>query len=131
MGIQVIWICKFINTLSLVGRGGLDHLQNLFIPRVLNNHVSNLNLFSHLSQIRNENFSGSDMIRISTRNKNGKNDLDVPVFVEPINDPPFIHVPDSIILKGDEDESLIFNRERDKFEFYIGDPDLLNFPGMV
>ncbi|GMY27774.1 protein GAMETE EXPRESSED 2 isoform X1 [Fagus crenata] len=82
-----------------------------------------------IQYLGNENFSGSDVIRVSTRNKNGKNDLDIPVFVEPINDPPFIHVPDSIILKGDEDESLIFNRERDKFEFYIGDPDLLNFPG--
>jgi hypothetical protein len=85
---------------------------------------------SHLSQIRNENFSGNDTMRVSTRNKNGKNDLDVPVFVEPINDPPFIHVPEIIILKGHEDESLIFDRERDNFEFYVGDPDLLNFTGM-
>lgn len=51
--------------------------------------------------------------------------------MEPINDPPFIHVPEIIILKGNEDESLIFDRERDEFEFYIGDPDLPTFPGMV
>jgi hypothetical protein len=69
-------------------------------------------------------------MRVSTRNKNGKNDLDVPVFVDPINDPPFIHVPEIIILKDNEDESLIFDRERDKFEFSVGDPDLLNFTGM-
>lgn len=56
--------------------------------------------------------------------------MDVPVLVEPINDPPFIHVPEIIILEGNEDESLIFDRERNKFEFYVGDPDLLNFIGM-
>lgn len=106
-------------------------LQNLFLLCVLNNRISNLNIFSHLSLIRNQNFSGNDTIRVSTGNKNGKNYLDVPVFVEPINDPPFIHVPEIIILKGNEDETLIYNREHDKFEFYIGDPDLLNFPGMV
>jgi hypothetical protein len=50
--------------------------------------------------------------------------------VDPINDPPFIHVPEIIILKDNEDESLIFDRERDKFEFSVGDPDLLNFTGM-
>ena len=64
-------------------------------------------------------------------NRNGINYLNVPVFVEPINDPPFIHVPEFIILKNSkEDGSLIFDREQDKFEFFIGDPDLLYVPGM-
>ncbi|KAF2300171.1 hypothetical protein GH714_010338 [Hevea brasiliensis] len=80
-------------------------------------------------EIRNDNFSGDDTIRVSAGNKNGINDLAVPAFVEPINDPPFINVPKFITLKGNEDDSLIFNKARDKFEFCVGDPDLLNFPG--
>lgn len=64
-------------------------------------------------------------------NRNGINDIEVPIFVEPINDPPFINVPEFIILeeKGDEEELLIFDRQRDEFNFTVGDPDLL-FPGM-
>ncbi|XP_010105140.2 protein GAMETE EXPRESSED 2 [Morus notabilis] len=77
----------------------------------------------------NENFFGGDAIRLSTRNTNGVNNLDVPLFVDPINDPPFIHVPEFIILKSNEDESLIYDPERDKFEFSIGDPDLDDFSG--
>ncbi|ONI28226.1 hypothetical protein PRUPE_1G132400 [Prunus persica] len=77
----------------------------------------------------NENFCGYDTVRVSTRNRNGVNVLDVPVLVEPINDPPFIHAPAYIILKNNEDESLIYDREKDKFEFCIGDPDLLAFHG--
>lgn len=56
--------------------------------------------------------------------------MDVPIFLEPINDPPFIHIPEFIILKSNEDESLIYDSERDKFEFFIGDPDLQAFSGM-
>lgn len=63
-------------------------------------------------------------------NKNGINELKIPVLVEPINDPPYIHVPPYIIVKTDGDEALIYDRERDKFEFSMGDPDLLHFPGM-
>jgi hypothetical protein len=80
---------------------------------------------------RNENFYGSDTIQVSAKNKNGVNSLDVPIFVDPINDPPFIKVPYFIILKSHEDESLIFDKDKDKFDFYIGDPDLLTFPGMI
>ncbi|CAK9170054.1 unnamed protein product [Ilex paraguariensis] len=78
----------------------------------------------------NENFSGDDTIWVAAMNNNGVNDLDVPIFVEPINDPPFINVPAFIILAGKEkEEMLIFDRQKDKFDFTIGDPDLLNFPG--
>jgi hypothetical protein len=80
---------------------------------------------------RNENFYGADTIQVSAKNKNGVNSLDVPIFVDPINDPPFIKVPYFIILKSHEDESLIFDKDKDKFDFYIGDPDLLTFPGMI
>ncbi|XP_062104334.1 protein GAMETE EXPRESSED 2 [Humulus lupulus] len=77
----------------------------------------------------NENFYGNDTVRISTRNTHGVNILDVPVFLDPINDPPFIHIPEFIILKSNEDESLIYDLKRDKFEFFIGDPDIQGFSG--
>ncbi|KAJ6677695.1 hypothetical protein OIU85_008285 [Salix viminalis] len=48
--------------------------------------------------------------------------------VEPVNDPPVIKVPKFITLKSNEDESLIFDKEIDKFEFSVGDPDLLGYP---
>ncbi|KAG2721400.1 hypothetical protein I3760_02G080800 [Carya illinoinensis] len=108
-----------------VNRGGEEAKDLILEGRV---EVINFALQS-IQYLGNQNFSGNDTIRISTRNKNGKNDLDVPIIVEPINDPPFIHAPEFIILKGNEDESLIFDRERDKFEFCIGDPDLPTFPG--
>ena len=60
---------------------------------------------------------------------NGKNDVEIPTFVEPVNDPPYINVPKFIVLNGGGEESLIFDKNRDKFEFCVGDPDLLNFPG--
>ncbi|KAK3016337.1 hypothetical protein RJ639_005721, partial [Escallonia herrerae] len=84
-----------------------------------------------IQYLGDENFCGNDTIRVSTMNKNGRNDLDVPIFVEPVNDPPFINVPEFIILeeKRGEAGTLIFNRQRDKFDFCIGDPDLLCFPG--
>lgn len=90
-----------------------------------------LDLYSLGPRIRDENFYGDDTIRVSTMNRNGKNDLDVPIFVEPINDPPFIDVPKFITLKEKRTEEglLIFDKKRDKFNFSIGDPDLL-FPGM-
>lgn len=80
---------------------------------------------------RNENFYGRDIIQVSTRNKNGVNSLGVPIFVDPINDPPIIIAPYFIILRSNEEETLIFDKEKDKFDFFIRDPDLLTFPGMV
>ncbi|KAF4355647.1 hypothetical protein F8388_013064, partial [Cannabis sativa] len=77
----------------------------------------------------NENFYGNDTVRISTRNRHGVNNLNIPVFLDPINDPPFIHIPEFIILKSNEDESLVYDSKRDKFEFFIGDPDIQSFSG--
>lgn len=70
-------------------------------------------------------------MRVSTVNRNGKNHIEVPILVEPINDPPSIYVPEFVILedKKQSEEVLIFNRERDKFNFSVWDPDLI-FPGM-
>ncbi|XP_061369324.1 protein GAMETE EXPRESSED 2, partial [Gastrolobium bilobum] len=77
----------------------------------------------------NENFYGGDTIKVSAKNKNGVNSLGVPIFVDPINDTPIIRAPYFIILRSNEDETVIFEKEKDKFDFFIGDPDLLNFPG--
>ncbi|XP_020877406.1 protein GAMETE EXPRESSED 2 isoform X3 [Arabidopsis lyrata subsp. lyrata] len=82
-----------------------------------------------IQYLGNENFAGVDSLRLSTKNKNGINHLDVPVFVEPVNDPPFINVPQYIMLESNGSESLIFHPERHKFNFSVGDPDLVNFPG--
>ncbi|XP_010512519.1 PREDICTED: LOW QUALITY PROTEIN: protein GAMETE EXPRESSED 2-like [Camelina sativa] len=82
-----------------------------------------------IQYLGNENFAGVDSLRLSTKNKNGINHLDVPVFVEPVNDPPFINVPQYIMLESNGSESLIFHPERDKFNFSAGDPDLVHFPG--
>lgn len=81
--------------------------------------------------VRDDNFYGNDTIKVSARNKNGATDLNVTVFVEPINDPPFILTPEYIILEEKDDGigSLIFEKGRNKFEFLIGDPDLFHFPG--
>ncbi|CAH8358393.1 unnamed protein product [Eruca vesicaria subsp. sativa] len=82
-----------------------------------------------IQYLGNENFAGVDSLRLTTRNKNGINQLDVPVFVEPVNTPPFINVPNYIMLESNGTESLIFHKERDKFNFSVGDPDLASFPG--
>ncbi|XP_058067826.1 protein GAMETE EXPRESSED 2 isoform X2 [Magnolia sinica] len=84
-----------------------------------------------IQYLGDENFYGSDFINISTMNKNGIQDTHVPIFVEPINDPPFICVPEYILLewKGTMDYLQIFDIQKDKFEFSIGDPDFINFTG--
>ncbi|RDX60235.1 Protein GAMETE EXPRESSED 2, partial [Mucuna pruriens] len=82
-----------------------------------------------IQYLGNENFYGGDTIQISAWNQNGVNSLVVPIFVDPINDPPFIKAPHFIILRSNKDETLIFDQEKDKFDFFIGDPDLLTFPG--
>lgn len=61
-------------------------------------------------------------------NKNGKNSLDIPIVVEPINDPPLINLPPFVIMdQGSEDS--IFTRDRNKSAVFVGDPDLLYYPG--
>ncbi|KAB5548395.1 hypothetical protein DKX38_011801 [Salix brachista] len=97
---------------------------------VLEGSAEALNLaLQSIQYLGSENFYGDDAIHVSASNKYGKNELDVPVFVEPVNDPPVIKVPKFIKLKSNEDESLIFDKEIDKFEFSVGDPDLLGYPG--
>ncbi|XP_044498159.1 protein GAMETE EXPRESSED 2-like isoform X2 [Mangifera indica] len=107
-------------------RNGNETVKDLILEGSID--VINFTLQS-IQYLGNENFYGEDTIRISARNRNGKNDLDIPISVEPVNDPPFIQVPEYIVLNATGDESLIFNRERDKFNFSIGDPDMQKYPG--
>ncbi|KAJ6741152.1 JITTERBUG ISOFORM N [Salix purpurea] len=97
---------------------------------VIEGSAEALNLaLQSIQYLGSENFYGDDAVHVSASNKYGKNELDVPVSVEPVNDPPVIKVPKFIKLKSNEDESLIFDKEIDKFEFSVGDPDLLGYPG--
>ncbi|MCL7043189.1 hypothetical protein MKW94_012348 [Papaver nudicaule] len=84
-----------------------------------------------IQYLGNENFCGKDVIKASMTNKNGLHDTYVSVFVEPINDPPFIHVPEFIVISGktSSHSSRIFDERRDNFEFLVGDPDVFCFPG--
>ncbi|XP_012828126.1 PREDICTED: LOW QUALITY PROTEIN: protein GAMETE EXPRESSED 2 [Erythranthe guttata] len=77
---------------------------------------------------RNENFYGEDIIRVSTINRNGKNEIEIPIYVQPINDPPVVNTPSFVILDNMNDGILIFGQLSDEFDF-IEDPDLRNFPG--
>ncbi|KAL3648666.1 hypothetical protein CASFOL_005069 [Castilleja foliolosa] len=75
----------------------------------------------------NENFYGGDTIRVSTINKNGKNDINVPIYVQPINDPPIINIPPFVVLDEIRDGILIFGDRTKKLD-YIVDTDLQDFP---
>lgn len=79
----------------------------------------------------NENFCGNDIINLYAMNKNGVQDARVPIFVEPINDPPIIHAPKSIVLGKMEssDGYQIYDRQRDVFDFLVVEPDIFGFPG--
>lgn len=63
-------------------------------------------------------------------NTNGKNSLDIPILVEPINDPPLINLPPFVIMDQGSEEVSIFSRVRNKSAVFVGDPDLLHYPGM-
>lgn len=64
-------------------------------------------------------------------NANGVETAHVSVFVDPINDPPAIHVPKFILLAKEEASNgvQIFDKQRDAFEFSVGDADIFSFPG--
>ncbi|KAJ0602889.1 putative immunoglobulin-like protein [Helianthus annuus] len=78
-----------------------------------------------LQYIGNENFNGKDTIAVSTFNTNGEGHLNVHIFVEPVNDPPVINVPKFIILENEKEKEgfLLFDRQRNKFNFSVEDPD--------
>lgn len=84
-----------------------------------------------LQYIGNEDFYGNDVIMLYAMNRNGIEDAKLPIFVEPINDPPVILAPKSIFLgeKESREGYQIFDKQRDPFEFSIVEPDLRSFPG--
>ncbi|EPS69729.1 hypothetical protein M569_05036, partial [Genlisea aurea] len=76
-----------------------------------------------------ENFYGNDVIRVSATNKNGRNDVDVPVDVLAVNDFPIINVPSAVVLDDDMKQgAAIFGQVSGNFDC-IHDPDLAHFPG--
>ncbi|KAF2916259.1 protein GAMETE EXPRESSED 2 [Oryza sativa Japonica Group] len=81
--------------------------------------------------IGNEDFYGNDIIKIYAMSRSGREDAQVPIFVEPINDPPVILAPESIFLGGKKsiEGYQIFDKQRDPFESSIVEPDLQSFPG--
>jgi hypothetical protein len=82
---------------------------------------------------RNEDFCGDDVIELHSMNRNGVEDAQIPIYVEPINDRPVILAPPSIFLGGNESREghQIYDKNRDTFEFSIYDPDLPSFPGTL
>lgn len=77
---------------------------------------------------RNLDFYGDDMITLSSENRNGRNDVNVPMFVQPMNDAPVINAPLFVVLDDTSDGVQIFGEEWVGVEF-VHDPDLWNFPG--
>ncbi|XP_056845476.1 protein GAMETE EXPRESSED 2 [Raphanus sativus] len=128
----LVILCPMLMQFRLPGSGRLSVRNGGEDGRllILEGQIGVINPALHSIQyLGNENFAGVDSLRLTTRNKNGINQLDVPVFVEPVNDPPFINVPNYIMLESNGTESLIFHKETDRFNFSVGDPDLAGFPG--
>ncbi|CAL5074239.1 unnamed protein product [Urochloa decumbens] len=84
-----------------------------------------------LQYLGNEDFYGNDVIELHSMNRNGVQDAQIPIFVQPINDHPVILAPRSIFLGGNESREghQIYDKSRDTFQFSIFEPDLHNFPG--
>ncbi|URE40955.1 Filamin/ABP280 repeat [Musa troglodytarum] len=99
---------------------------------VISGHVETINsALQFVQYLGNENFYGNDIITLHAMNENGVQEARVPVFVEPINDPPIISAPKFISLARKEGNNglQIFDKQRDAFEFLIMDSDIFNFVG--
>ncbi|KAJ6808757.1 protein GAMETE EXPRESSED 2-like [Iris pallida] len=119
--------CHLLETTLLVTKGGRSGKD-----LILSGHAEIVNsALQSIQYLGNENFYGNDIINLYAMNINGIQDAHVPVLVEPTNDPPIIHAPKFIILgkKETNDGLQIFDKQRDTFEFSVGDPDILSFPG--
>ncbi|XP_047948674.1 protein GAMETE EXPRESSED 2 [Salvia hispanica] len=73
----------------------------------------------------NRDFYGDDMITLYSENSNGRNDVNVPIFVQPVNDAPVINAPSFVVLNDTSDGVQIFREN----SVGVHDPDLQNFPG--
>lgn len=112
------------NTLS-VKRGGKDGKDLM-----LSGHVEMINCaLQWIQYLGNENFFGDDVISLYAMNQHGVEAAHVSVFVEPINDPPFINVPSFIPLGMKETNDMqIYDKQKDIFNFSVGDTDIYSFP---
>ncbi|KAL6655553.1 hypothetical protein ACP70R_006379 [Stipagrostis hirtigluma subsp. patula] len=111
-------------SISRGGRTGKD--------MILQGTIEEINgALQFLQYLGNEDFYGSDVISLQSMNRNGIQDAQFPISVEPTNDPPVIVAPKSIFLGGKESREgyQIFDRHRDTFQFSIVEPDLPDFPG--
>ncbi|XP_031479988.1 protein GAMETE EXPRESSED 2 [Nymphaea colorata] len=83
-----------------------------------------------IQYLGNKNFFGTDVMTISLKNRYGVQYAQVPILVEPVNDPPYVTAPKYFILKGEEftNGMQIYDKEVDNFDFSIGDPDSIYFP---
>ncbi|CAI9281495.1 unnamed protein product [Lactuca saligna] len=71
--------------------------------------LSEAELGKHKEVVQLEgNFSGEDTVRVTTMNKHGKHDLDIPVIVNPRNDPPFINILEFIMLENVTEDDIHF-----------------------
>ncbi|KAJ1289745.1 hypothetical protein BS78_02G187800 [Paspalum vaginatum] len=84
-----------------------------------------------LQYIGNQDFYGNDAIALYGVSRNGMENAQFPIIVEPVNDPPVILAPRSIFLGGKESWQgyQIFDKHKDEFQFSIVEPDLDSFPG--
>ncbi|XP_020090194.1 protein GAMETE EXPRESSED 2 isoform X3 [Ananas comosus] len=122
-----IYLVQPLGSMLAVNRGGRAGKELTLVGQV---ETINAALES-VQYIGNENFCGNDIINLYAMNKNGVQDARVPIFVEPINDPPIIHAPKSIVLGKMEssDGYQIYDRQRDVFDFLVVEPDIFGFPG--
>ncbi|KAL7585223.1 hypothetical protein Lser_V15G45452 [Lactuca serriola] len=74
--------------------------------RMLGKHKEVVQLCEQTLDTSEGNFSGEDTVRVTTMNKHGKHDLDIPVIVNPRNDPPFINVPKFIMLENVTEDDI-------------------------
>ncbi|CAN6449712.1 unnamed protein product [Victoria cruziana] len=82
-----------------------------------------------LQYLGNKNFFGRDVLSMSLKNRYGVRYAQVPILVEPVNDPPYVTAPKYVLLKGEgfNNGTQIYDKEADNFELSIGDPDSIYF----
>ncbi|XP_057772111.1 protein GAMETE EXPRESSED 2 isoform X2 [Salvia miltiorrhiza] len=102
--------------------GLFDELKVIGCVDVVNSALQSIQYFG------NHDFYGDDMITLSSENSNGRNDVDIPIFVQPVNDAPVINAPSFVVLDDTSDGVRIFGEKCVGVDF-VHDPDLQNFPG--
>ncbi|XP_078445545.1 gamete expressed 2 [Wolffia australiana] len=84
-----------------------------------------------IQYLGDEDFYGNDDISLSASSRNGVRDAHVAINVDPVNDQPFIRVPNFVTLEGNSAEGgipIFSGRPRSQADHFIGDPDVQSFP---